>query len=113
MNKFLVEGNWKSVAQKHKVKDTTLQQALASFAKVGTEKFEEKLKALERLEQLSNALKKSKDVMVNGEVGKYLAEVIKAVEAEKKQAVESNSKKLNETKAAKRGSEEAKRYIEG
>jgi hypothetical protein len=117
MNKFLMESGWKAVAQKHKMKDATVQQALAAYANLGAEKLDEQWKALERLGQVSIALKKSKDVLVNGEVGKYLAEVIRAADAEKKQAAAARdavkAMNLSEGKAGRRGSDAVKRYAEG
>jgi hypothetical protein len=81
---------------------------------VGAEKLDEQWKALERLGQVSTALKKAKEVVANGEVGKYLAEVIKAAEAEKKQAeLAAKATTLNQAKAARRGSDAMKGYIDG
>ena len=85
MAKYLSEADWKTVTQKHKVKDTTLQMALAAYAKVSLDKVAERQKAIAQILKAAASLKKAKECMAQPEVLKYLGEVIKAAEVEKKQ----------------------------
>jgi hypothetical protein len=108
MNKFLMESGWKALTQKFKLKDTTLQQALAAYAKLEEEKYVDRVKALEHITQVANTVKKTKEVLALGDVGKYVAEVVKADEAETKlvkaaavqAGIEGTKKAAEMTKAA-------------
>src|SRR5688500_11081775 len=99
-NKFLTESGWKGLGQKFKVKDTSLQQALAAYEKLADEKHAERLKALAQVSQIAGNLKKAKECMAQPEVVKYLTEVVKAAEAERKQVEAAAAKAAADAKAA-------------
>jgi hypothetical protein len=100
MSKFLTESGWKTVSQKTSIADNGLKKALADYEKLGDDKHAEKLKALASVMTLagkmktllSDGIKTAKDNKAKPEVSKnladavkYLAEVEKAVDAERKQ----------------------------
>ena len=100
MNKFLTESGWKAILQKFKIKDNGLQGALAGYEKLAEDKYPERLKALAQVIQLAGNLKKSKECMSQPDVVKYLAEVVKAAEAERK-SVEAAAAKAKAAADAK------------
>jgi hypothetical protein len=115
MAKYLTETEWKALVQKAKVADNGLQRALASYEKVGDEKYDDKLKALDLVSSLAGKLranltdglktakaqKASPDVIKNlTAVLDYLPKVIDAAETEKQTVKAAAAKAAADAKPA-------------
>lgn len=94
------ESQWKTVMQKHQIKDTSLLKALATVEKLGDDKAAEKIKALDTLRKAAAALARDKQVAGKAEAVKFLDGVESAVEPAKK-AIAAAAKEANaQAKAA-------------
>jgi hypothetical protein len=100
MSKYLTERDWKVLTQKYKIKDSSLQTTLAAYEKLADNNYPERIKALTQVSQLAGNLKKAKECMAQSEVVKYLTEVVKAADAERKQVEAAQEKAAADAKAA-------------
>ena len=96
MNKYLTESGWKAmIAQsKGKVKDNGILRALATYAKLPPEKYDERIKALSQVFKLGLALSNTKVKIGIPAVEEYLSEMLGA-------AVKEQEEIEKEQKAAK------------
>ena len=78
--KLLTEDRWKAVAQKFKVKDKELQKALCVYEFIDEQEYDDRLKELANLNRLAAGLKKSKDIVSQPEVMKYLTDLLNTVQ---------------------------------
>lgn len=72
-----------SLLSKFKIKDNGLQQALASYDKLGEDDHDQRLKAIGNVSQLANTLKRSKEAAAAPQVVKYLSDLASAADTEK------------------------------
>jgi peptidoglycan hydrolase-like protein with peptidoglycan-binding domain len=114
-SKFLTESGWKTVAQKSKLKDKDLQQALFFYETLEEDDHEMLLKSLTKISTLAGSLKRSKELAESKEVTKYLGDVAAAAEAEKNNVAKAKAQsakmeamtlKKAEAAAKQRGAEE-------
>ncbi|MBL0147452.1 MAG: hypothetical protein IPP87_01420 [Ideonella sp.] len=77
-SKVLSDGGWKDVAAKNSVKDNGLLKKLAEFNRIGDDKHDEALRALDEALKLATLLKKDKKTAPAA--GKYLDELVAAAE---------------------------------
>jgi hypothetical protein len=84
-NDLLTESSWKATAAKNKVKDNGLHRALADLERIDEDDHPAQLKAIAKVDQLANALKRSKEVSDNDAVVDYLNDLQKAAEAEERE----------------------------
>lgn len=81
---LISENSWKDVAQKFKIKDKELQQALSFYeSKIEENDFDLRLKSLGRISALAGNLKRAKEVALLREVVKHLTDLVAAAETEK------------------------------
>ena len=78
-SKFLSDSGWKDIAAKNNVKDNGLLKKLADLKRVGDDKHDEVLKALDEALKLAGQLKKDKKTAPAA--SKYLDELTAAAEA--------------------------------
>ncbi len=74
-DKHLTESPWKTLATKQKFKDPALGKALAAYENLGENEFQDRLKALEKIESEVASLLKDKEVKKNEDLSDYLEEV--------------------------------------
>src|SRR3954453_9940245 len=99
--KHLTELPWKTLALKHKLKDGTLQKALAKLTAVKEDEYDARLKVLKEIDGCCDDLKKENKA--NKEIFAYLEEIDKeaaksriAVELLKKSAEKKSGKEEEE-----------------
>ncbi len=80
------ESQWKAVVQKSKIKDNGLQKALAEYEKLGDDKSQEKVKALDAVKKLASGLGKDKAIAANADVAKFLDGLEAGADTAKKDA---------------------------
>src|SRR5947209_4733626 len=81
---LLTEDGWQKIAQKFKIKEKELQQALSFYENnLEEDDWELRLKSLAKISTLANNLKRSKDLAAVKEAVKYLTDLAGAAEAEK------------------------------
>jgi hypothetical protein len=100
--KHLTESGWKTLAGKHKVKDSGLADALKKYCDAGEEDYDAKLKALDAVEKQARDL--ASDNKSNEDVAGYLKVV--ATEAGKARKTVEQAKKEAESKEAEAEGEE-------
>jgi hypothetical protein len=91
VSKLLSEDGWKAVAQKFKIKDTSLQKQLVLLEMFDENEYADRLKGLASVSQFANVVKKSKEAAANPEVIKYLASLLGAVESEQREVAKAKA----------------------
>lgn len=99
--KIPTESLWKSVMQKNQVKGADLQKALATYEKLGDDKSEARIKALDTIKKVAGALAKDKETAAKSDVAKFLGTVAAAVEPAKKE-IAAAAKKADEGATGKK-----------
>jgi hypothetical protein len=84
--KLPTDGLWKSVMQKHQIKDTGLLKALGTYFKVQGKDPAETIKALDTIRKTAATLGRDKEVAAKPEAMKVLTAIEAAVEPAKKEA---------------------------
>jgi hypothetical protein len=98
--KSLSSSAWKAFAAKNKIKDTGLQQALATLEKTGEKDHEALGKACDEVASQAADLKKTKEAAGNPAVSMYLVKTIAAADGRKKQAAAGAAQAAKEDKAS-------------
>lgn len=88
---LLSESGWKAVAQKFKIKDTSLQKQLVLLGTFDENEYADRLKGLASVSQFANVVKKSTEAAANPEVIKYLASLLGAVESEQREVAKAKA----------------------
>jgi hypothetical protein len=110
MDQKLTESGWKKIAADSKVKDNGLQKALAAYENLDEDKYDERLKGIATVCQLSTALKKAKEVAALKDVVKYLAGLTAAADAEKNEIAKAKASAAKTAAIAqKKAEDEAKK----
>jgi hypothetical protein len=112
-NKALNDAAWRNLAQKNKIKDNGLQKALATYADLKEEDYEQRLKCVASISQLATNLKKVKEVAAIDDVVEYLEDVASAAADEKADVTkEATAAAKAETEAKKKADAAAKKEAE-
>ena len=109
VSKVLNDGAWKDVAARHKVKDNGLLKALADLRRIADDEHDSALSALDQVEKLAAQLKKAREVSAAAPAAKHLAEVMAAVESDRKAVAKAKAKAEADKQVAAKRQAEAKK----
>jgi len=87
--KLLTESGWKTLASKWKVKENGLQRALAGYEKLDSKEYDERLKTIDLVSKLADALRKTNYVTYVPVVAKYLDQVVDAADSQKSEITQA------------------------
>ena len=104
-SKMLNEREWKAIAQKYKLKDTSLQKALFLLDTIDEDEYAGRLKGIDSVIQFAGTVKKSKEAAANPPVVKYLDSLRDAAQSERDEIVKAKA-------AAEKAQAEAKKNAE-